>query len=174
MDGIEPRNVGFFEFLSDEEQAELAEVAERVVFEPGEVLIEEGGEPASLFVLTSGQVEVNKRVPGSGKRLLAVLEATDGRAVVGERGLLDDSEASATVRAKGRVEAVKVPRERFRAMIHEGRPAAYKLAYRIARILAERLARLDEEVVGVTREIERRGETDLDAFRDKLVTEWTI
>lgn len=59
-------------------------------------------------------------------------------------------------------------------MIHEGRPAAYKLAYRIARILAERLARLDEEVVGVTREIERRGETDLDAFRDKLVTEWTI
>jgi CRP-like cAMP-binding protein len=119
-------------------------------------------------------VEVNKRVPGRSDRLLAVLEAANGRAIVGERGLLSDSEASATVRAKGTVEAVKVPRERFRAMIRGGHPVAYKLAYQIARILAERVARLDEEVVEIAREIERRGETDLDAFRDKLLTEWTI
>ena len=168
------RDVGFFEFLSEEERAEFARVVENTIFEPGEILIEEGAEPASLFVLLSGQVEVNKRVPGRSDRLLAVLEATDGRAIVGERGLLSDSEASATVRAKERVEAVKMPRERFQAMIREGRPAAYKLAYQIARILAERIARLDEEVVEVTREIERRGATDLDAFRDKLLTEWTI
>ncbi len=174
MDGNEPRNVGFFEFLSNEERAEFVEAAELVVFGPGEVLIEEGGEPSSLFVLTSGQVEVSKHIPGHGDRLLAVLEATNGRTVVGERGLLGDSEASATVRASGEVRAVKVPRDTFRVMIREGRPAAYKLAYRIARILAERLVRLNEEVVETVREIEHRGETDLEVFRDKLMTEWTV
>ncbi len=174
MDGNEPRNVGFFEFLSDEERAEFVEAAELVVFGPGEVLIEEGGEPSGLFVLTSGRVEVSKHILGHGDRLLAVLEATNGRTVVGERGLLGDSEASATVRASGEVRAVKVPRDTFRVMIREGRPAAYKLAYRIARILAERLVRLNEEVVETVREIEHRGETDLEVFRDKLMTEWTV
>ena len=174
MDSNEPRNVRFFEFLSGEERAEFAEAAELATFGPGEVLIEEGGEPSSLFILTSGQVEVSKHIPGHGDRLLAVLEATDGRTVVGERGLLSDGEASATVRASGEVKAIKVPRETFRAMIREGRPAAYKLAYRIARILAERLARLDQEVVEAVREIEHRGETDLEVFRDKLITEWTV
>jgi CRP-like cAMP-binding protein len=174
VDGNEPRNVRFFEFLSDEERAGFVEAAELAVFGPGEVLIEEGGKPSDLFVLTSGRVEVSKRIPGHGDRLLAVLEATNGRTVVGERGLLSDSEASATVRASGEVMAVKVPRDTFRAMIREGQPAAYKLAYRIARILAERLVRLDEEVVEAVREIEHRGETDLKVFRDKLMTEWTV
>jgi CRP/FNR family transcriptional regulator, cyclic AMP receptor protein len=174
MDGNEPHNVGFFEFLSEKERAEFIKATELTMFEPGEILIEEGSEPSSLFVLTSGQVEVHKRLPGGGDRLLTVLEAKNGRAVVGERGLLSDSETSATVKASGEVEAVKVPRGTFQAMIREGRPAAYKLAYRIARILAERLARLDEEVVEAAREIERQGETDLEVFRHKLMTEWTV
>jgi CRP/FNR family transcriptional regulator, cyclic AMP receptor protein len=167
-------NIGFFEFLSEEERAEFTKAAELAVFGPGEVLIEEGGEPSSLFVLTSGQVEVSKRIPGQYDKLLAVLEATNGRTIVGERGLLSDSESSATVRASGEVKAVKVPRETFRSMIQEGRSAAYKLTYHIVHILAERILRLDQEVVETIREIEHRGETDLDVFRDKLMTEWTI
>jgi CRP/FNR family transcriptional regulator, cyclic AMP receptor protein len=170
----EPHNVRFFEFLSEEEWGEFVEAAEFAVLEPGEVLIEEGAKPSNLFVLTSGQVEVLKRIPGHGDRLLAVLDATNERTVVGERGLLGDRGASATVRASGEVEAVKIPRETFRRMISEGRPAAYKLAHRIARILAHRLARLDEEVVETVRELESGGETDLEAFRDKLITEWTL
>lgn len=174
MGGNDPRGVKFFEFLSDEERAEFAEAAEFVAFEPGEVLIEEGGKPSDLFVLTSGRVEVRKRIPGHDDRLLAVLDATNERTVVGERGLLGDRGASATVKAQGQVEAVKIPRKVFQVMIQEGRPAAYKLACRITRTLARRLARLDEEVVETVRELERRGETDLEAFRDKLITEWTL
>jgi CRP/FNR family cyclic AMP-dependent transcriptional regulator len=174
VDGNEPHNIRFFEFLSERERAELLQATDLVVFEPSQILIEEGSEPSSLFVLTSGQVEVHKRLPDGGDRLLAVLDAKNGRAVVGERGLLSDSKTSAMVKARGGVEAVKVPREAFRAMIHEGRPAAYKLAYRVARILAERLARLDEEIVEATREIEHQGETDLEMFRHKLMTEWTV
>lgn len=172
----EMKTVRIFDFLSEEEGEEFARVSEPVVFGPGETIIREGGAPSSLFVLTSGTVEVTKRVPGDGARKLAEINASDGRTVVGERGLLGTSGASATVRASpaGPVEAIKIPREAFRAMIRAGNPAAYKLATRITRLLARRLTRLDEEVVGAIRELERRGETDLDVFRDKLVSEWTI
>jgi CRP/FNR family cyclic AMP-dependent transcriptional regulator len=174
MNGDDLRSVGFFEFLSPEELVEFAEASELVTYTPGETLIEEESEPSSLLVLTFGHVEVSKRIPGHGERILAEIDAANEKTVVGERGLLDSRGASATVRAKGEVEAIKIPREKFRAMISAGNPAAYKLATRITRILARRLVRLNEEVVETIRELEDRGETDLDVFRDKLVTEWTV
>jgi CRP/FNR family transcriptional regulator, cyclic AMP receptor protein len=167
------QGVRFFEFLTEEEREEFAEGSEPAVYGPGETIIEEGGDPGSLFVLTSGSVEVRKRVRG-GDRLLASIDTTEGPTVVGERGLLGESGASATVRAESRVEAMKIPRQTFRRMVAEGRPAAFKLSYRIARTLARRLTRLDEEVVEAIRELESRGETDLEAFRDKLITDWAI
>ena len=168
------RQVRFFEFLTEEEREEFAEGSELVTFEVGEEIIEEGAETHDLFVLTSGRVEVRKRIPGGGDRILAEIDATGERTVVGERGLLGESGASATVRAASRVEAIKIPHQTFRRMVSEGRPAAFKLSYRIARTLARRLTRLDEEVAEAIRELERRGETDLEAFRDKLITDWAI
>jgi CRP/FNR family transcriptional regulator, cyclic AMP receptor protein len=167
------QGVRFFEFLTEEEREEFLEDSELVTFEPGEAIIEEGGGTHDLFVLTSGRVEVRKRVPG-GDRLLAEIDATNERTVVGERGLLGESGASATVRAASRVGAIKIPHQTFRRMVSEGRPAAFKLSYRIARTLAHMLTRLDEEVVEAIRELERRGETDLEAFRDKLITDWAV
>ena len=166
--------VRFFEFLTEEEREEFAEGSQLATFEPGEEIISEGSGTHDLFVLTSGRVEVRKRIPGGGDRLLAEIDATGERTVVGERGLLGESGASAAVRAASRVEAIKISRDTFRRMVSEGRPAAFKLSYRIARTLARRLTHLDEEVVEAIRELERRGETDLEAFRDRLITDWAV
>lgn len=171
-DGLQ--GVRFFEFLTEEEREEFVEASEPVSFRAGESIIEEGAEPGSLFVLTSGRVEVRKRLAGDRDRLLAEIEAGDEPTVVGERGLLGESGASATVIAVGGVEGIRIPRQTFRRMISEDRPAAFKLSYRIARTLARRLTRLDEEVVEAIRELERRGETDIEAFRDRLVTDWSV
>jgi CRP/FNR family cyclic AMP-dependent transcriptional regulator len=168
------QGVKFFEFLTEEEREEFLEGSEVVKFESGEEIIAEGGETHDLFVLTSGRVEVRKSISEGRDRLLAEIDATSERTVVGERGLLGESGASATVRTASRVEAIKIPRQTFRRMVSEGRPAAFKLSYRIARTLAWRLTRLDEEVVEAIRDLEHRGETDLEAFRDKLITDWAV
>jgi CRP/FNR family cyclic AMP-dependent transcriptional regulator len=168
------QGVRYFEFLTEEEREEFLEASEVVAFEPGETIIEEGGPSRDLFVLTSGRVEVRKNIPGGHDRLLAEIDATSERTVVGERELLAESGASATVAAASRVEAIKIPQDTFRRMVSEGRPAAFKLSYRIARTLARRLTRLDEEVVEAIRDLESRGETDLEAFRDKLITDWSV
>jgi len=168
------QGVRFFEFLTEEEREEFAEASEPVSFGPGENIIEEGADQGSLFVLVSGAVEVRKGLRVGGSRLLAEIDASRGRTVVGERGLLGESGASATVRTVGEVEAIRIPRETFRRMVQEGRPAAFKLSYRIARTLARRLTRLDEEVVEAIRELENKGETDIEAFRDRLITDWSV
>ena len=168
------RGVRFFEFLTEEEREEFAEASEPVSFAPGENIIEEGAEQGSLFVLVSGTVEVRKGLPGGRSRLLAEIDSSRGRTVVGERGLLRESGASATVRSVGEVEAIRIPRDTFTRMVAEGRPAAFKLSYRIARTLARRLTRLDEEVVEAIRELENKGETDMEAFRDRLITDWSV
>jgi CRP-like cAMP-binding protein len=168
------QGVRFFEFLTEEEREEFAEASELVSFRHGEDLIEEGAEPGSLFVLVSGTVEVRKGLSGGRSRVLAEIDAARERTVVGERGLLGETGASATVTAVGEVEAVRIPRDTFRRMISEGRPAAFKLSYRIARTLARRLTRLDDEVVEAIRGLESRGETDMEAFRDRLITDWSV
>ncbi len=168
------QGVRFFEFLTEEEREEFAEVAEPASFGPGESIIEEGAEQESLFVLASGTVEVRKNLSSGRSRVLAEIDASRARTVVGERGLLGESGASASVTAIGRVEAVRIPRATFRRMVEEGRPAAFKLSYRIARTLARRLTRLDEEVVEAIRELERTGETDIEAFSDRLITDWSV
>ena len=124
------QGVRFFEFLTEEEREEFAEASEPVSFGPGEMIIEEGADQGSLFVLVSGTVEVRKGLPGGRSRLLAEIDASRGRTVVGERGLLGESGASATVMAIGEVEAI--------------------------------------------RELENRGETDMEAFRDRLITDWSV
>ncbi|MGH3089210.1 MAG: Crp/Fnr family transcriptional regulator [Rubrobacteraceae bacterium] len=167
------RRSEFFESLSDEELSEFAEEAERVSFEFGERVIREGREARCMFVVISGSLEVVKKVPG-GERILAKLEAKEKPTVVGERGLLAKSGASATVRAASRVEAIQIKREAFRRMIEVERPAAFKVSYKISRTLAQRLTRLDEEVVEMIREVERRGDADVEAFRDRLITDWAI
>lgn len=164
----------FFEFLTEEERREFIEESETASFRRGEEIIHEGEDVDSLFILTSGRVEVRKSLPGGRDRLLATIDADGEHAVVGERGLLGESGASATVRAVSRVGAIRIPRKTFRRMISEGRPAAFKLSYRIARTLAQRLTRLDDEVVETIRDLERKGDTDLEAFRDTLITDWTI
>ena len=171
-DGLQ--GVRFFEFLTEEEREEFAEAAEPVTFGAGQDIIEEGAGQESLFVLASGTVEVRKNLSGGRSRMLAQIDASRGRTVIGERGLLGESEASATVRAVDTVEAIKIPRDTFRRMVEEGRPAAFKLSYRIARTLARRLTRLDEEVVEAIRELESRGEADIEAFRDRLITDWSV
>src|SRR3712207_6977643 len=85
------------------------------------------------------------------------------------RSLLGESGASATVRAASRVEAIKIPRETFRRMISEGRPAAFRLRseehtselqsrqYLVCRLLLEKKKR--EQIV------ERQKEQNATVYR---------
>jgi NADH:ubiquinone reductase (H+-translocating) len=85
----------------------------REYFEPGQVIFREGDRGDWLYVVTEGEVEVVRSVPGHGEapvRRLGVGEC------FGEIALVSDVARSATVRAVSATNLLAVDREAFQAM----------------------------------------------------------
>ncbi|CAN5142198.1 hypothetical protein BH18ACT10_BH18ACT10_16450 [soil metagenome] len=167
LDGIP-----LFERLSPDERDELAEFMQPTSFGPGTFIYEEGGPEETLYVLTSGTVEVHKRVLPGRTHQLATMDAPT---VIGEMGLLTEPRATASVTAKTQVEAHGISRDQLLEMLDEDSLAACKLVHEIGRTLAGRMARTDESVASIIGQLERRNarsDHDPDVFGDRLLSEW--
>ena len=166
-------SVPIFKHLDAEERAELEELLEPASFEAGQMIFDEGGPEERLYVITSGTVEVYKRVLPGRRQHLATVE---GPTVLGEMGLLTEPRAAASVEAATRVEAHGIERDRLLEMLDADSPAACKLVYEIGRTLAERMAATDRTVVEVINRLEKddANPRDPDVFRDQLVHEWNF
>lgn len=163
------KGIQIFDRLDAEERSELEELLEPVDFGAGETMFEEGGPEDYLYVLTSGTVEVRKKVLPGRDQLLATMSAPT---VVGEMGLLTESRAAATVTAKTAVEGHRMNRDEFLEMLDEDSPAACKVIYEIGKTLSERMAATDEAIARIIARIENAGPRDLDVFHDSLIREW--
>jgi CRP/FNR family transcriptional regulator, cyclic AMP receptor protein len=168
------KDILFFRHLDDEEQEELEELLEPASFEAGETIFEEGGPEERLYVITSGTVEVHKRVLPGRRQHLATIEAP---MVVGEMGLLTEPRAAASVEARTSIEAYSIDRDRFLEMLDADSPAASKVVYEIGRALANRMARTDKTIAELIARLEggEAGEaTDFEIFQDRLIREWSF
>lgn len=169
------KDVPLFGRLNAEERAELEGLLEPASFGAGEALFREGGPEERLYVVTSGTVEVHKRVlpgPRGRRQRLALIAAPS---VVGEMGLLTQPRAAATVEALTPVEAHGIDRDRFLEMLDEDSPAACKLVYEIGRTLAERMDKTNDTVADIIAQLEKANAgdaKDIDVFRDQLIREW--
>ena len=103
--------VPMFSLLSDEERAELLKVARAVVYAAGEVVVRQGAEGGSLFVIRKGDVSV--KLEGA-KGRVAHLHAGD---VFGEMSLLTGEPRSATVTAETDCELLEINAEGFRRLV---------------------------------------------------------
>lgn len=167
-------DIPLFARLSAEEIEELEEIIEPASFEAGELVFEEGKPEEGLFILTSGTVEVHKRVLTGRERRLAVMDAPT---VVGEMGLLTRPRAAASVSATTPIQAFRIPRDEFLEMLDADSPVACKVVYEIGRTLAERMAKTDESVSLIIAELENAGsreEHHMDVFQDRLIEEWNF
>jgi CRP-like cAMP-binding protein len=166
------RDIPLFRHLDDEEREELEELLEPANFEAGETIFEEGGPEERLYVITSGTVEVHKRVLPGRQQRLATIEAPT---VVGEMGLLTEPRAAASVEARTPIEAYGIDRDRFLEMLDDDSPAACKVVHEIGRTLAGRMARTDESIADILGQLEDTDEaTDFEIFQDRLIREWSF
>ena len=142
----------------------------------GEELRREGEPGNSLLLILEGEVEVVKADGRGRSRSLARLEPG---ALLGEIGLLGSAPASATLRSRGPARLFELPRERFEAMVAAGDAASLHLALAMARQLAERLARMNQQAFDLCDELTSELETaatagarerihDLETFRRQL------
>jgi CRP-like cAMP-binding protein len=125
-----------FEMLAPAELSHLAELARLQRYEPGEVIFEEGDLGDSLFVIVGGQVEVVRRGPDGDIRPLTVLGPPE---FFGEMGLIDRDYRSATVRAQGEAELLKLTAQDLRTFRQAHGDGFTFVVVNIARSLSARL-----------------------------------
>ncbi len=166
-------SVPVFRHLEAEERNELEALMEPAYFGAGQVIFREGGPEERLYVITTGTVEVHKRVLRGRRQHLATVAAPT---VVGEMGLLTEPRAAATVEAVTPVEAYGIDRDRLLQMLDDDAPAACKLVYEIGRTLAERMAKTDSTVAEVIARLEdtRPATGEADLFHDRLARDWSF
>ena len=131
--------VDLFDGLSDE-QAEVLKSRSRVHnFAPNTIVVNEGDDGSSLFVVQSGALKVYLTDNVGREVTLSLLDPGD---YFGELALLDDAPRSASVIALTRSEVLQIPRAAFLALI-EAHPACMQI---VVRNLVGRIRNLTESV----------------------------
>lgn len=129
--------------LTDDEIEKIEQTGVQRELAAGDVLIQEGRQEHSFFLIIAGSVDVRKALPQGRFKKLMTLVAGD---MVGEVGFLGSPSRSANVLAAEPCTVLEFDHERFGKFL-EAHPAISLKIYRwMARELAKRLAQSDEQL----------------------------
>jgi CRP-like cAMP-binding protein len=137
------KTIDMFAELTDEELAAAENCIEEVPAEAGETIVEEGVPGERLYMIQSGRVRVLRTVE---QREVDIAELGPGK-VFGEMSLLDDSPASATVRALESCRFLVIGRLDLNVLLNWDTILAAKLWRSFARMLSRRLRDTNESIV---------------------------
>jgi serine/threonine protein phosphatase PrpC/CRP-like cAMP-binding protein len=125
------RHIALFMDLADTELVRLFAKFNAVERHPGEVVIREGDNTDSMFVIVEGDVQIDR-----GGKVVATLSRG---AHFGEMGLLNQRPRSATVTVTSPTQVLVLDRAPFNEVLREDTGLAAKLLYKLAQILSLRL-----------------------------------
>ena len=125
----------------------LALASERLTYADGQIVVQQGDAGDAAFVIIDGKAEVIIETP-TGPTTVAHLQRND---IVGEIAILCDVPRTATIRAEGSLQVLKITKDRFVRMLND----FPSLGLGVMRVLADRLARTTAELSTVQRELEQ-------------------
>ncbi|MBX3596143.1 MAG: cyclic nucleotide-binding domain-containing protein [Rhizobiaceae bacterium] len=132
------RQVPLFSGIEPSKLKLLAFTSERVNYNDGQVLFRQGDEGDAAYVILTGKADVVVESE-AGPIVVAVVEPNS---IVGEIAILCDVSRTATVRANGRVETLRIRKDHFLRMLHE----FPEMTIEIVRVLAMRLSNTTAEL----------------------------
>ena len=133
--------------VDDQAMAVIMPLMRELTFAAGDVIVSEGEDGDSLFVICSGSVEVLKADPEQDAQVaqrIAVLHVGD---VFGEMELLDTQHRSATVRALEPVAALGLSNGDLFRIYESDLPTFALIVMNLARELSRRLRSIDDLAV---------------------------
>lgn len=139
------RHIALFMDLGDPELVRLFSKFRSTERQPGEVVIREGDNTDSMFVIVEGDVQIER----SGK----IVATLNRGAHFGEMGLLNQRPRSATVTVTSPTQILVLERRAFNEVLREDTGLAAKLLYKLAQILS---LRLDESFHADGEQVERK------------------
>jgi CRP-like cAMP-binding protein len=141
------RRVPIFAEIEPSKLKLLAFMSERVGFDPGKLLVQQGDPADAAYLIIDGHAEVVLETP-AGPVVVATLGANQ---TVGEMGILGDVPRNATVRAKDRLIVLRISKDPFMRMVRE----FPNMAVSIMRELAQRLDATNHQLSTALAEVKR-------------------
>jgi CRP-like cAMP-binding protein len=117
----------------------------------GEVIFREGDPSFGMYIVVSGVVTVERRVPDDRRLILATLLPGD---FLGEMGLMDDAPRSATAVSKGPTEAIGLFGPELKKLTQYHPDLGLRIYTSVGRSLCSRLRRANEELQRTSRAAE--------------------
>ena len=139
--------------LTDEQCAALARVISCCAIKDGQFLIEEGQQDDALHVLISGHMEVVTQTGGGDMVSLQILREGD---MVGEMGFIDGVGHSASLRAMGNCELIRLDRASFEGLLQQDPDLVYKVMRAIMRTVHRILRGMNTQYVELTNYISKQ------------------
>jgi len=131
-----------FAGLGDDEYEALLTVCNVIQFRDGDIIFREGDIGSDLFILLSGQVEVNTRWGG-------LIHSLKSGEILGEVAMVSDMHRTAGAVARGDIFLLRLAREALDGLVPRHPHLGYTVMKNIARALAERLAVTNQRASGV-------------------------
>lgn len=164
--------------LSDPEIEHVLQIAEMVVFSPGQLVLEQGKQSQRLWILLEGQCEVCHHLPadkGTAKGEPLVLATLEPYSNFGEMSFFHPAPHSASVRAKTSLKLLAIDRSKFNHLVASECSPASKLAINTVASLAERLRRMDDWVTELmSGSAGRQRNSDWTKLRATLFDGWNL
>jgi len=135
--------VRIFQGLSDDELSKFASITSEESFPSQSVIIEEGSEGRSLFLIKRGTVAVTK-IDGEVETELVKLVVGEE---FGEMSLIEDAKTSARVTAYNDVDCLVISRDPFLELLGNNVEISAKVYKNFTKILSERLRYTSSELV---------------------------
>ena len=109
------RRVPFFAEIEPPKLKALAYVSERVGFDDGKIVFRQGDPGDAAYLIIDGEADIVLE-GAAGPVTVAILGANE---LVGEMAILTGEPRNATVRAKGRMTALRIAKDPFMRMVRE-------------------------------------------------------
>lgn len=132
------RRVPLFAKIDPTKLKLLAYTSEKLEYQSGQDLCKQGDAGDAMFIIMSGEADVMIHTP-AGEHTVALLGKNS---FVGEIAILCDVPRTATVRAKGKLSALRISKELFFKLVGE----FPQIAVEIMRELASRLDRTTKDL----------------------------
>jgi len=125
------RRVPLFAAIPPAKLKLLAFTSDKIVYDAGQVLFNQGDQGDAAYVLLSGTADILIDSPAGPIRV----ETIEANAMVGEIAILCDAVRTATIKATAHVEALRIRKEHFLRLLGE----SPEMAIEVMRVLADRL-----------------------------------
>lgn len=151
------RGVPIFRGLTDSQVSQIMSMAKKVELDQGAVLMEEGEQGDTIYIIREGEVEVSKSLTlpflgsatGPTEKALRRCGAQD-RAIFGELSLFDEPVRSATVKCLTKCSFYQLRRDQFLNFCDANPETGYLVFKNLARMVCDRLRKTSEDVVKLT------------------------